>query len=101
MSRESSDCLSKVGQRRQVVLPLSVFERLGLEIGDYVQFEVQGSDVVVRARRLVPIERPIAPRSREDRLRLLEKIPAPGSEISAEKIRASRTVSPPPEPMDE
>lgn len=100
--RSSSEALSKLGQRRQVVLPSSVCERLGLEVGDYVQFVVRGSEVLVQPRRLAPLERerPSAP-SREKRLRLLAEMPAGGSDLSLELVRASRTVSPPPNLDDE
>lgn len=101
MSRHSSEALSKVGQRRQVVLPSSVCEQLGLRTGDYVQFVVRGSEVLVQPRRLVPVDRQVSAPTREERLRLLAQIPAGGSDISLELIRASRTVSPPPEPFDE
>lgn len=102
MSRRSADSLSKLGLRRQVVLPVSVCERLGLRVGDYVEFVMRGSEVVVLPRRLAPLEteKPAAP-SRERRLQLLAEMPTSGSDISLTLVRSLRTVSPPPEPLDE
>lgn len=113
MSRRSArEALSKVGQRRQVVLPSSVCERLGLRIGDYVAFVVRGPEVLVQPRRLAPLsssessnrsdqnERVLASApTRQERVRLLARMPKEGDDISLDLVRTARTVSPPPAPF--
>jgi AbrB family looped-hinge helix DNA binding protein len=45
--------VSKLGQRRQVVIPKDICEELGLEEGDYVEVERQGNKLVLTPKRLV------------------------------------------------
>jgi len=51
MSVRSS--VSKVGQRRQVVIPREICVQLGLREGDFVEVKATGSAVVIRPKRLV------------------------------------------------
>ena len=45
--------ISKLGQRRQVVIPKEVCEELGLREGDFVEVERQHNAVVIRPKRLI------------------------------------------------
>lgn len=44
---------SKLGQRRQVVIPRDICEQLGLQVGDYVEVDVQGGTVIITPKKLV------------------------------------------------
>jgi len=43
----------KVGQSRQVIVPRSVFDRLGLEEGDLIELVARRRQIVMRAKRRV------------------------------------------------
>jgi AbrB family looped-hinge helix DNA binding protein len=45
--------ISKLGQHRQVVIPKEICDELGLEEGDFVEVERQGTKVVLTPKRLV------------------------------------------------
>ncbi|OOP55451.1 MAG: hypothetical protein AYP45_14755 [Candidatus Brocadia carolinensis] len=45
--------ISKVGQRRQVVIPKEICEDLGLKEGDFVEVKESKGAVLIRPKRLV------------------------------------------------
>lgn len=45
--------ISKVGQRRQVVIPKEICEDLGLKEGDFVEVKESKGSVLIRPKRLV------------------------------------------------
>ena len=45
--------VSKLGQRRQVVIPKGIWERLGLRVGGYVEVEAEQGRVVIKPKKLV------------------------------------------------
>lgn len=45
--------LSKLGQRRQVVIPKTVWEELGLAAGDYVEVKRVARTVVIKPKKMV------------------------------------------------
>lgn len=45
--------ISRVGQRRQIVIPKPICEQLGLREGDFVDVSATGRGVLVRPKRLV------------------------------------------------
>jgi len=45
--------IGRVGQRRQVVIPLEIFENLGLREGDFVGVAQRGDSVVIKPKKLV------------------------------------------------
>jgi AbrB family looped-hinge helix DNA binding protein len=47
--------VSRIGQRRQVVIPKVVFEALQLQEGDFVEITVEGGRLAMRPKRLVDI----------------------------------------------
>lgn len=52
---------SKLGQRRQVVIPKEICDGLGLEIGDFVEVERVKGMVVVKPKKLVDAEDVLTP----------------------------------------
>ena len=52
---------SRIGQRRQVVIPKSVFERLGLAAGDVMEFTLERNRVVMQPKRRVDLEDTLTP----------------------------------------
>ena len=48
--------ISKVGQRRQVVLPKDICDGLGLAVGDFVEVSRDRGTVVIKPKRLVDRE---------------------------------------------
>jgi AbrB family looped-hinge helix DNA binding protein len=56
-SRSSSTVttVSRIGQRRQVVIPKRVFDALKLRAGDFVEVSAEGGRLQMRPKRLVDI----------------------------------------------
>jgi antitoxin MazE len=46
--------LTKVGPKHQVTIPKEVFERLRLEIGDYLDVRIKGTTITMAPARIVP-----------------------------------------------
>jgi len=51
----ASASISRIGQRRQVVIPKRVFEALKLRAGDFVEVSAEGGHLRMRPKRLVDI----------------------------------------------
>ena len=51
----SSMAVSRIGQRRQVVIPKRVFDSLKLRPGDFVEVSAEGGRLQMRPKRLVDI----------------------------------------------
>jgi AbrB family looped-hinge helix DNA binding protein len=47
------DPVGRVGQRRQVVIPREIFDKLRMREGDFVAFTQKGGGVLVKPKRLV------------------------------------------------
>jgi AbrB family looped-hinge helix DNA binding protein len=47
--------VSRIGQRRQVVIPKRVFDALKLRTGDFVEVSAEGGRLHMRPKRLVDI----------------------------------------------
>lgn len=45
--------ISKLGQRRQVVIPKEICEELGLQEGDFIEVSTRNGAVVLRPKKLV------------------------------------------------
>lgn len=52
---------SKVGQRRQVVIPKDVYDELGLSEGDFVEFQSNNGQVLIKAKKLVDADDVLTP----------------------------------------
>jgi len=53
--------ISKLGQRRQVVLPKEICEKLGLQIGDFVEVQQVKGTVVIKPKKLVDADEVLTP----------------------------------------
>jgi AbrB family looped-hinge helix DNA binding protein len=53
--------ISKIGQRRQIVIPKEIFEALGLEIGGFVEVQKVKGTVVIKPKKLVDAEDVLTP----------------------------------------
>jgi AbrB family looped-hinge helix DNA binding protein len=47
------DRISRVGQRRQVVIPRELLETLNIQTGDFVEFRKQGNGVLIKPKRVL------------------------------------------------
>lgn len=53
--------ISKLGQRRQVVIPKDICEALGLEVGDYVEVNRVKGTVVIQPKKLLDADDVLTP----------------------------------------
>ncbi len=51
----------KIRTNRQVTVPKVIFDDLGLKEGDYVDVSLQGSDIVIRPKRLMDLDDTLSP----------------------------------------
>jgi AbrB family looped-hinge helix DNA binding protein len=51
----------KIRTNRQVTVPKVIFDDLGLKEGDYVDVSLQGSDIVIRPKRLLDLDDTLSP----------------------------------------
>ena len=77
--------VSKVGQRRQVVIPKAIWEALGLESGDFVEVERVEHTVVIKPKKLVDAEDVLTPEEEEAVRRGEEQIRR-GEYVTLEKL---------------
>ena len=56
MSEEVTVPIVKIRTNRQVSVPKVIFDDLGLKEGDFVEVNRQGSDIVIRPKRLVDLD---------------------------------------------
>ena len=56
--------ISKLGQRRQVVIPKQIWDELGLETGDYVEVQRVKGTVVITPKKLVDRDEDLTPQER-------------------------------------
>jgi AbrB family looped-hinge helix DNA binding protein len=47
------EAIGRIGQRRQVVIPRKIFDKLQMREGDFVAFAQKGNGVLVKPKRLV------------------------------------------------
>lgn len=53
--------ISKLGQRRQVVIPKQIWDELGLQTGDYVEVQRVKGTVVIKPKKLVDADDVLTP----------------------------------------
>jgi AbrB family looped-hinge helix DNA binding protein len=53
--------ISKLGQRRQVVIPKDICEELGLEEGDFIEVKSAKGSVVIKPKKLVDADDILTP----------------------------------------
>ena len=56
-----SSAVSRIGQRRQIVIPKRVFEALKLQEGDFVEVTADRGMLAMRPKRLVDVEDVLTP----------------------------------------
>jgi len=78
--------VSRIGQRRQVVIPKRVFDALKLRAGDFVEVSAEGGRLLMRPKRLVDIGEVVLSASEAVKVRRGE------AEIKAGRSQAWRTV---------
>jgi AbrB family looped-hinge helix DNA binding protein len=57
--------ISKLGQRRQVVIPKEICEALGLREGDFVEVMRQGGAIILKPKKLVDADDVLTPEEEE------------------------------------
>jgi AbrB family looped-hinge helix DNA binding protein len=53
--------ISKLGQRRQVVIPKEICEELGLLEGDFVEVTRQGGAIILKPKKLIDADELLTP----------------------------------------
>ena len=53
--------IGRIGQRRQVVIPKTIFDELNMREGDFVAFSQKGNAVLVKPKRIVDAEDALTP----------------------------------------
>ena len=53
--------ISKIGQRRQVVIPKDICDELGLAVGDFVEVNRVNNTVVIKRKKLVDADDELTP----------------------------------------
>ena len=51
----------KIRTNRQVTVPKAIFDELGLKEGDFVEVSLQGTEIVIKPKRLVDVEESLSP----------------------------------------
>ncbi|MBI3698198.1 MAG: AbrB/MazE/SpoVT family DNA-binding domain-containing protein [Acidobacteria bacterium] len=60
-SSEQAATVSRIGQRRQVVIPKRVFEALRLREGDFVEVTADGGRLLMKPKKLVDADDGLTP----------------------------------------
>ena len=50
-----ASAVSRIGQRRQVVIPKAVFDALQLQEGDFLEMSIEHARLAIRPKRLVDV----------------------------------------------
>jgi bifunctional DNA-binding transcriptional regulator/antitoxin component of YhaV-PrlF toxin-antitoxin module len=58
---EHEQPISRIGQRRQVVIPLSIFKTLNFQAGDFVAFARHGNGLLLKPKRVVETGETLTP----------------------------------------
>ncbi len=98
--------LSKITNKRQVVIPENICKAMGAKPGDYVEFIQKDNDIVLKPKKVVDAalvtwnsveKQPLPPQTRQDRLEMLKALQGDAEDdsgdIPIEKIKEARTVS--------
>jgi AbrB family looped-hinge helix DNA binding protein len=83
--------ISKLGQRRQVVIPKDICDELGLSVGDFVEINRVNNTVVIKRKQLVDADDELTPEEerivRKGERELREGKSKPWSQIKHELAR--------------
>ena len=61
-SSTTEERIGRVGQRRQVVIPREIFDKLRMRTGDFVAFSEQANAVVMKPKRIVDADDVLTPK---------------------------------------
>jgi AbrB family looped-hinge helix DNA binding protein len=78
--------ISKLGQRRQVVIPKDICDELGLQEGDFVEVTSAEGKVIIKPKKVVDVDEVLTPAQRADIDKRLAE--------AEEDIKASRVSGP-------
>ena len=53
--------ISKLGKRRQVVIPKNICEQLSLQEGDFVEVDLRGNAVLIKPKKLIDADDVLSP----------------------------------------
>jgi AbrB family looped-hinge helix DNA binding protein len=56
--------ISKIGQRRQVVIPKDICDELGLQEGDFVEVTSAQGKVIIKPKKVVDVDEVLTPAQR-------------------------------------
>lgn len=85
ISNSSPAPISRIGQRRQVVIPKQVFDSLKLREGDFMEVTVERGRLHMRPKRLVDLDDTLTPRE-------AAKVRRGEAELKAGQSKSWRTV---------
>jgi AbrB family looped-hinge helix DNA binding protein len=66
--------ISKLGQRRQIVIPKDICDNLGMEVGDFVEVMQDGGRIVIKPKQVVDLEDMLSPEDEESVQQGLEDV---------------------------
>ena len=83
--------ISKLGQRRQIVIPKEICDELGLQVGDFVEVRQVKGTVVIKPKKLVDADDVLTPQEeaivRKGERQLRQGKSKPWSQIKHELAR--------------
>jgi AbrB family looped-hinge helix DNA binding protein len=83
--------ISKLGQRRQIVIPKEICDALGLQVGDFVEVRQVKGTVVIKPKKLVDADDVLTPKEaaivRKGERQLRQGTSKPWSQIKHELAR--------------
>lgn len=83
--------ISKLGQRRQVVIPKEICDELGLEEGDFVEVTSTAGKVIITPKKLVDADDLLTPEE-EQMVREGEKELGKGKHVPWDELRTQLTL---------
>ena len=79
--------ISKLGQRRQVVIPKKICDEIGIKAGDFLEvLRSKGNEIVIKPKKLVDLEDTLTPEEEEMVERGLRDV-AEGNVISLDELK--------------
>jgi AbrB family looped-hinge helix DNA binding protein len=75
MQRGFDMSVSKLGQRRQVVIPKDICDELGIAVGDFLEVvKSPGNEIVIKPKKLIDAYEVLTPDEEKSVLRGMEQI---------------------------
>ncbi|MEK7404414.1 MAG: AbrB/MazE/SpoVT family DNA-binding domain-containing protein [Acidobacteriota bacterium] len=95
--RSTRPTIGRLGQRRQVVIPKRICERLGLQEGDFVEVRSTRNTVVIKPKKVVDPDDVLTPEEEAIVLKGMEQIRR-GEYVTLEELRRALGRKPPGSP---